>query len=80
MNNKILHKIISIWTVILLLLPIGLQFVHTIENHEHLVCHSENIQHLHELKLDCSYSHLKLKNEAFDKGIKLYELVESKLS
>lgn len=62
MNKDILHKIISIFTVVLLLLPIGVQLVHTLEDHEHKVCNSKEVQHIHEKELDCSFCHLQLKN------------------
>lgn len=62
MNKNISHKIISIWTAVILLLPIGIQFVHTLENHEHIVCKSNEVQHLHEKEIDCSYCHVLLEN------------------
>lgn len=62
MNKNILHKIISIWTVVILLLPIGVQFVHTLENHEHIVCNSKEVSHIHEQKIDCSFCHVLLEN------------------
>lgn len=64
MNKNILHKIISIFTVILLLLPIGVQLFHTLENHEHKVCNSKEVQHIHEKELDCSFCHLQLKESS----------------
>ncbi len=58
MKKNILHKIISIWTVVLLLLPIGIQFVHSLENHEHFVCTSKEVSHIHAQQIDCSFCHI----------------------
>ncbi|PHR72219.1 MAG: hypothetical protein COA67_05265 [Lutibacter sp.] len=60
MNKTFLHKIISIWTVVLLLCPIGVQFFHSLENHEHFVCSSEETTHLHSQQIDCSFCHVLL--------------------
>ena len=58
MNKKVLHTILSVLTSVILLLPIAVQFVHILEEeHEHIVCKSENIQHLHKVELDCSVCH-----------------------
>lgn len=73
MNKDIIHKIISIFTVVLLLLPIGVQLVHTLENHEHKVCNSKEVQHIHEKELDCSFCHLQLKKSSF---LELYSFDE----
>lgn len=62
MYKSILHKIISIWTVLILLFPVGLQFVHALEDHEHIVCSSKIDQHIHNQNIDCSFSHVQLDN------------------
>ena len=62
MKKTILHKIISIWTVVLLLCPIGVQFFHALENHEHFVCKSKETTHIHSQQIDCSFCHVLLKN------------------
>lgn len=62
MHKSVLHRIISIWTVIILLFPIGLQFAHALENHEHIVCSSTTDQHIHNQTIDCSVNHLQLDN------------------
>jgi len=61
-----LHKIISVLVVILLMLPVGLQLLHTLEHHEHTVCDSENEQHIHKQELDCSIYHVQLRTESPD--------------
>ena len=58
MNKKVLHTILSVLTSVILLLPIAVQFVHILEEeHEHIVCKSENIQHIHKVEIDCSVYH-----------------------
>ncbi len=58
MNKKVLHTILSVLTTVILLLPIAVQFVHILEEeHEHIVCESENIQHIHKVEIDCSVYH-----------------------
>jgi len=69
LKKETLHKIISVFTVALLLLPVGLQLLHTLENHEHKVCHSEDVQHIHKQELDCSIYHVKLRTESPDLNI-----------
>lgn len=67
MKKNILHKAISLWTVVLLLLPIGVQFFHTLENHEHTVCDSKEVSHIHAQEIDCSFCHVQLDtNTVFD--------------
>ena len=66
MLKTYLHKIFSVLTIVVLLLPIGLQFVHALENHEHRICDSKELQHIHKQELDCSIYHVKLSSEGFD--------------
>jgi len=65
-TKSILHKILSIATIVILLLPIGLQLAHTLEYHEHTICNSEDVQHIHKQELDCSIYHLKIHTESQD--------------
>ena len=58
MGKNILHKIISVWTVVLLLFPIGIQFAHSLENHEHFVCNSKENSHIHAQQIDCRFCHI----------------------
>ena len=66
MFKTCLHKIFSVLTVAFLLLPVGLQFVHALENHKHRICDSKELQHIHKQELDCSIYHVKLCSEGFD--------------
>ena len=66
MDKKQLHKILSVFTAVILLLPVGLQLAHTLEHHEHTVCDSKELQHIHKQELDCSIYHVKLISESFD--------------
>ncbi|OIQ36072.1 MAG: hypothetical protein BM563_11545 [Bacteroidetes bacterium MedPE-SWsnd-G1] len=54
---KELHKIISIWCVLIALLPMTVQFVHATENHNHDVCELDYIKHFHDNDLDCEFNH-----------------------
>jgi len=63
LSKSTLHKILSTVIVTLLLLPIGLSFVHTFEHHKHRVCNSKDIQHIHTVQLDCSIYHYNLRVE-----------------
>lgn len=63
------YSLFSILIVALLMLPLGLQLAHILENHEHKVCDSEEIQHIHKQKLDCSIYHVKLRTESLDLNI-----------
>ncbi len=40
----------------------GIQFSHALENHEHFVCNSKEISHVHEQQIDCSFFHVQLNN------------------
>lgn len=64
MQKKLFYKIISFCTVIVLLLPMSLKFLHSLENHEHKICTSKNIPHFHEQELDCSFYHVQLTTNA----------------
>lgn len=64
LNVKLLHKIISVWLVIAVLLPMSVQFVHAFENHIHAVCKIKTIQHLHENQLDCEFNHFLFNSKA----------------
>ncbi|WP_456376786.1 hypothetical protein [Lutibacter sp.] len=47
------------------LLPIAIQFSHALKPHEHTVCTSHNIVHLHKKEIDCSSYHYQVQNNAF---------------
>lgn len=42
------------------MLPFAVQFVHSFEKHEHLVCHSQNKIHFDTHEIDCSVFHFKI--------------------
>lgn len=52
-KNKIAHKTASILLTLALLLPVAIQFIHSLDEHEHTAC-TEVTTHIHEKKLDCS--------------------------
>lgn len=64
MEKTISHKVISIWVVIVLLLPLSIQFVHAFENHELSNCNEQYIQHLHEKHIECKSNHFLLNTNA----------------
>jgi len=76
LKKKTLHKIFSIVTVVLLALPVGLQLVHTLENHEHKICDSKDLQHIHKQELNCNIYHVKLRTESFDLNIQTSLFIE----
>lgn len=43
-----------------LLLPFAVQFIHSFEEHEHLVCNAQNEIHFDTHKIDCSVFHFKI--------------------
>ncbi len=75
MIKTILHKIISLVVLATLLLPIGIQFAHSFEEHEHIVCNSVDNQHIHEQELDCSFCHVQLNTSSIfeEQNFKLKE-------
>ena len=42
------------------MIPTSIQIMHELENHEHTVCNSINVQHIHELDNDCDEFHKQL--------------------
>ena len=52
-----LKKHIALLCLFVLTAPNIIQFAHTLEEHKHIVCNSENETHLHELEIDCSGFH-----------------------
>ncbi len=52
-GKKILNIFFASVFTLALLFPIAIQFIHSIESHEHVVCH-ESSTHLHEEKFECS--------------------------
>ena len=43
-----------------MLLPMGVQFAHSLENHTHKECDEKNILHFHDKSLDCEFNHFLL--------------------
>ena len=78
MIKTIIHKIISLSVVLTLLLPIGIQFAHSFEKHEHLVCDLVDIEHIHEQELDCSFCHVQLNTSSIFEEYQ-FNLIYSKL-
>ncbi len=62
--KSISHKIISTWIAMMLLLPMGVQFVHSFENHAHNECNEKNTQHFHEKYFECEFNHFLLNTNA----------------
>ena len=52
-----LKRYIALLCLFVLTAPNIIQFAHTFEEHNHIVCNSENETHLHELEIDCSGFH-----------------------
>lgn len=77
MKKTGLHKIFSVLVVLLLMLPVGLQLLHTLEDHEHTVCDSEDTQHIHKQELDCSIYHVKLRTESPDLNNSISIIIET---
>ena len=64
MRNKISNSFLSFFLTASLLLPIGISFLHALENHEHQICNSKTEQHIHhDNKIDCSYFHYVTKHQ-----------------
>ena len=53
-------KYITFFFLFALLLPMAIQVAHAFEEHEHVVCISKSVKHLHELENDCGDLHLQL--------------------
>lgn len=50
----------------LVLTPSIIQLVHTLQNHKHQICASEDVAHVHEKDLDCSLLHRQLQTFSVD--------------
>jgi len=50
----------------LILTPSIIQLAHTLENHKHMVCISDDITHVHEKDFDCSLLHRQLQTLSID--------------
>lgn len=50
----------------MLLTPSIIQLAHTLENHKHAVCISDDIAHVHEKDIDCSILHRQLQTFSID--------------
>lgn len=48
-----LKKIISIFFLFVLIVPLSIQILHVLENHEHGVCTSKVEKHVHKKDFDC---------------------------
>lgn len=58
MRNKISNSFLSFLLTASLLLPIGISFLHALENHDHQQCYSKTEKHIHkDNEIDCSYFH-----------------------
>jgi len=52
--------------VFLLLTPSIIQLAHTLENHKHAVCISNDVKHVHEKNIDCSLLHRQFQTLSID--------------
>lgn len=50
----------------LVLTPSIIQLAHTLENHKHAVCISDDVTHVHENDIDCSLLHRQLQTLTVD--------------
>ena len=64
MNKEFLHKIISIWVAILVMLPMSVQFAHALEDHSHDICKENSLQHFHKHEIECEFDHYFFKTNA----------------
>ena len=48
------------------MLPFAVQFGHSFETHEHLICKSQNKLHFDSHEIDCSVFHFKINTDTFD--------------
>jgi hypothetical protein len=49
-----------------LFIPSVIQLVHIFENHEHTICVSKDVKHIHAKELDCDILHRTYQNLALD--------------
>jgi hypothetical protein len=60
LKYKLVHKIISLVTVLILLTPFAVQSIHGINSEVHPFCDSKDLKHLHHNDADCSVYHLNI--------------------
>lgn len=61
-----ISKFISIVLIAVVLLPFGVQFLHSFTTHEHSICHDQNRTHFDTHEIDCSVLHFKIDNNSID--------------
>ncbi|WP_089377501.1 hypothetical protein [Lutibacter flavus] len=61
------------------MLPFAVQFAHSFETHEHLVCKSQNKLHFDSHEIDCSVFHFKINTDTIDFNSN-YTAYDSKLN
>lgn len=64
MFKVFLHKALSLITVLILVLPMSIQFAHALENHNHDVCNENSTQHFHSIDNECEFDHYVFKTNA----------------
>ncbi|WP_158837955.1 hypothetical protein [Polaribacter sp. L3A8] len=50
-------KLLSVFFLLLLMLPTSIEIIHNLENHEHTVCTSVTEHHIHEQHFSCAEFH-----------------------
>lgn len=53
MNRDLRHRIFAIILVVAVCLPFAVQALHTLDDHEHVVCTAKDTKHFHEQEQDC---------------------------
>lgn len=61
MIRGFIHRVISLVAVLIVVLPMSIQFAHALENHNHEVCNENSIQHFHSLDNECEFDHFVFK-------------------
>jgi len=56
-------KTVFSWILLVgFLIPMGINFAHSFEDHEHVVCNAKELKHFHELEHDCSSLHYNIQS------------------
>lgn len=74
-RQHIIFKCLTLFMVMVFLLPSAVKFHHIFENHKHEVCLGESDTHIHTLDIDCQFYKFN-QNPAFTMGLFFLDVLE----
>jgi len=65
-KNNNLHTVFSVVLIVIILLPFTIQTVHTLHNHEYIICNANDVKHIDQHTVNCGSFHRIIQQNSID--------------